>query len=84
MSDFTTYAAQLDGGTAAGDGGVSRETLTACDLCGDAVAFDDETAPEYVCTCCFGVICPKHTARVTCPHEPAAHDDAAPAGDGRR
>jgi hypothetical protein len=58
-----------------------------CDICGDAVPQCETLIREDscegcwkgehdggVCSCCYGVICPKHTAEVTCPHVAADHD----------
>lgn len=61
-----------------------------CDVCGDPVpqcetlrrdgsclgCFDGEH-DNGVCSCCYSVICSKHTAAVTCPHSAAAHEAAS-------
>lgn len=56
-----------------------------CELCGDLVKFDldtdDDDAEIPICSCCLSIICDKHTAKVTCPHQPSAHDQEASADD---
>jgi hypothetical protein len=59
-----------------------------CSVCGDPVpqcqieecedCFNGDH-DNGICSCCYGVICPKHTATVTCPHSAPDHDgvDAA-------
>lgn len=60
-----------------------------CSICGDQVpqcptlirdgscedCFEGEHDNGF-CNCCYGAICPKHTAHPSCPHRPADHDDA--------
>lgn len=45
----------------------------ACDVCGSCVKTGK--LEDAICTCCFGIICDAHTAKVTCPHKPGDHDD---------
>ena len=58
-----------------------------CDVCGDAVPqcqIDDcddcfngtHEVGNCICNCCYSVICPKHTARPTCPHKAIDHEVA--------